>query len=527
MAFVAIDARVRPVLAARGLTVAADFLDLSGPVVSGHPDRHVRCVRLGEGPDAMVAYLKREHRVPWRDRLASAWAGCGFVSKSSREYSLLRALSRAGIGCPEALAAGEDDAGRAFLLVRAAAGLDLGHYLHGRRDRRAVALQLGAALARLHAAGYQHGDLYAKHVVVQPDDRAGEPALTFLDWQRARRARRLGWGQRWRDLATLDATLAHPLASDRDRLRCLRSYLRGCAGTAGLPSLSAAARAVRRLTVRLLHKRHIREQRLGPLVGGEQNLLWLDGEALCVTREFHDDLRGEVPSWLPLSARPAERLTRDVVPLAQDRPAFLTRRSLCRPLAWLWGWLRRRPLPSPEVQQAATLFRLQRYGVTTPRLLAVGQRQSPPWRTESFLLTEPVPAAVSLAVWLRHQRGRQRSHTLRELGTVLRRIHEASFALRRDMAGTDSWPLLVQRGPEGGVRIVLGSPDQVRKRRRPGVDINDLARVFQFFAAVGSRADGLRFFLSYLGLPRLTPAARRLARAALRRVRLTAPRAVP
>src|SRR5262249_60741132 len=116
--------------------------------------------------------------------------------------------------------------------------------------------------------------------------------------------------------------------------------------------------------------RHVREQRLEPLASGAQNLLWLDGEALCVTRAYPDDLHGRVPAWLPLPASPspsAARLTRDVMPLADDQLAHLTRRSARRPLGWLWRWLCRRPLPSPELQQAATPVRLPRYRVAPPR----------------------------------------------------------------------------------------------------------------------------------------------------------------
>ena len=54
--------------------------------------------------------------------MASASAGFGFVSRSLREARTLEALGREGVGCPEWLAAGEDELGRAFLLVREAPG---------------------------------------------------------------------------------------------------------------------------------------------------------------------------------------------------------------------------------------------------------------------------------------------------------------------------------------------------------------------------------------------------------------------
>src|SRR5438093_4519493 len=78
----AINPRYRDLLAQHGLTAPKDFLALSGVIVSGHPDRHVMQLTLGDGPTAVAAFLKREHRVPWRDRLWHAWFGLGWVSKS-------------------------------------------------------------------------------------------------------------------------------------------------------------------------------------------------------------------------------------------------------------------------------------------------------------------------------------------------------------------------------------------------------------------------------------------------------------
>jgi len=76
------------------------------------------------------------------------------------------------------------------------------------------------ALGHLHAAGFAHGDLYSKHVLV----RAG-PRFCFLDWQRARLWKKVPIAIRQMDLATLDATMPDTLAGDRMRLACLRAYL--------------------------------------------------------------------------------------------------------------------------------------------------------------------------------------------------------------------------------------------------------------------------------------------------------------
>src|SRR5207249_400127 len=96
MALLKINPDYRGLLASNGLATPADFLRLSGIIYSGYPDRHVAHLVLGEGADAVAVFLKREHRVPWRDRLTNLWQGFGFVSKSVREYLLLHQLRRAG-----------------------------------------------------------------------------------------------------------------------------------------------------------------------------------------------------------------------------------------------------------------------------------------------------------------------------------------------------------------------------------------------------------------------------------------------
>jgi hypothetical protein len=236
MAFVTINPAYRDLLGRHGLDCAERLAALPGLIVSGHPGRHVARVNVG----GLSAYLKREHRVLWRDRLLSTAAGFGFASLAVREARTLAALAAAGVACPEWIAAGEDGSGRAFLLLANLPGaVDLRQYLHDQRgapagQRYRFAAALGAAVARIHAAGFDHPDLYAKHVLVDPPTGR----CSFLDWQRSRRRTRVGWRTRVRDLAALDATLAEDLATVRERL----AFLRGSDGTSrGSPGRYAPA----------------------------------------------------------------------------------------------------------------------------------------------------------------------------------------------------------------------------------------------------------------------------------------------
>lgn len=364
-----------------GLTHPEHFLSLRAVIISGHPDRHVGQATLGDGPAALPTFLKREHRVPWKDRLANWWAGFGPVSKSEREARVLKSLEAAGVGCPRWIAYGEDGRGRAFLLVEEVRdAVDLRLYLQDHlsaepRQRREFARHLGRELARLHEAGFDHPDLCAKHVLVRPRDQA----VCFLDWQRGRR----GMPQTLRNLALLNATLADCLASPRERLVCLRAIKKGThlfSETSCVPFLESETRRLRR-------RRHVRDQLLPPLPLGEQNLIWLDGEALCVTREFWQTVQEQLPDWLPPLRDAGSGVTRHCHQVPGVGVVRLVHRRQSRLFGWLWSLLRGRPLTSPELRGAAELFRLQRRGLPAPRLLAVGQRRPRPWILESFLLT--------------------------------------------------------------------------------------------------------------------------------------------
>src|SRR5262249_23544622 len=73
--FVFINPRYREFLRRGGLTRFEQLHALPAVIISGHPNRHVAQVTLGSGAEAIRAFLKREHHVPWKDRLANAWAG--------------------------------------------------------------------------------------------------------------------------------------------------------------------------------------------------------------------------------------------------------------------------------------------------------------------------------------------------------------------------------------------------------------------------------------------------------------------
>jgi tRNA A-37 threonylcarbamoyl transferase component Bud32 len=525
-AFIDINPRYDFLLRSQGLRAPEHFLSLPAIIVSGHPDRHVTRVVLGSGSNTIKAYLKKEHRVPWRDRIANALAGFGWCSKSYREAIMLRALEHSGIGGPEFLAAGEDGLGRAFLLVRELEGaVDLRSFLGDRLrapgQRRLFAKELGETLARIHNAGFDHRDLYSKHILVDTTPLA----ISILDWQRSRRLSHVTWGQRWRDLTAVDATVAQHLANPKERLACLRAYLSAALGQpVSRTFFLRAARTIRCQSLGLLRRRKIREMRQPLLAETSQHLVWLKGEELCVTRQFLEATAGRVPEFL--TALTASKIFYDrqktepiVIPGVGAATLVIERPR--RPFRWAWTWISRRRLFSSAQEKASIIFRLERHGVRTPRLLAFGQR-SVAWRTESFLLTKNLGDTTPLPEWLCHHFASGKSTEteqgwamLREAGTLLRRMHEAQCYFR----GSRKIPLEVAALPGGAASVVLAALDGICRRRRPSRALarRDLRAFLRSLASASlNRSDHFRFLLAYFGEWRLTSVTKRL----IRRLRL-------
>ena len=493
------------------LTEPQAVLDLEGEIVSGHADRHVVRVALGRGRHRLAAFLKREHRVRLRDRLASWWHGFGAISLAEREAKTLAELRKAGVPTPRVLACGECD-DRAFLLLAAVRGtMDLRRFLHrmgaalADHRRTRIARWLGDIVARVHNAGYDAPDLLSKHVLIDPQSLA----ITLLDWPRARRYSQISFHRAARDLGQLHASLAGSLATPRDRLRCLRAYWQARGGKDGCKLRSLVA-LTERAARRSLRRRSVRELLRPPVEERPQNLRWIDGERLCVTPAFWNACGGHPPAWLTAAAaRPAsERRTESV--FWRERQLTLQRwpaESSAR--RWFARILGRR-IESAETDQAGLLFRLRRYGVPAPRVLAFGRRDD----GSGFLLTRPIPQTRVVADWLRTYSPRRDSILLR-LGRMLRRLHAAGRRLegRIDLLGLhrDRTPVLLAIPPQS-----MPQP----AGRWPYHDLGQIVRSLRL-----TDADAARLVRGYLGNEASKDRSRELA--AELRGQLPAAREVP
>ena len=361
-------------LEAAALRTAADFLALPGVVVSGHVGRNVSRVQIAGN----TAYLKREHRVRVRDRFRSWRAGFGWRSISAREAAVLRLLDEHCLPGPRWLAYGEAS-DRAFLLVAAA---------EGETDLRCVdrlrpshAARIGRAIARLHAAGVDQPDLFAKHFLIQPDTGG----FTILDWQRATLRRTVPWPNRVRSLAALRATAGEAVLSP-DLWACLLSAYLVESDTAGgrAPRPERLAREVERVASLLARRPGIRSQRMPAVV---QELVRIADETVCAIPSVAAELAE--PQAIGRLYDPANDGTR--LTLSGGHSGVLRVRRSRWPFARWLAALRGRSWRSHELRVARLLFHLERSGVPAPMLLAYGQSWSGVGPAGSFVLFGPRP----------------------------------------------------------------------------------------------------------------------------------------
>ena len=84
-------------------------------------------------------------------------------------------------------------------------------------DKHRLADTLGQELPRMHDAGFDHPDLFAKHILAASDGTGFR--LCILDWQRSRHRSSVSSRSALPRFGGVDATLHEALASDRLRLR--------------------------------------------------------------------------------------------------------------------------------------------------------------------------------------------------------------------------------------------------------------------------------------------------------------------
>ena len=133
---------------------------------------------------------------------------------------------------------------------------------------------------------------------------------------------------------------------------------------------------------------------------------------------------------------------------------------------------------------AHTLFRLQRFGVPAPRLLAIGCAGNCVFVLSTVLATVPLPEAFAKASIP------ARTQILQQAGRIIRQLHEAGYCLHP----CDAWERLLGVTPSGGTVLA-----QVEPLLRGKTRWQELAPLeFNRQPIRLSRAEQLRFLQSYL-----------------------------
>jgi tRNA A-37 threonylcarbamoyl transferase component Bud32 len=192
-----------------GAAVAAALAGSEVRVLRESGPRRVLVLKLLEHPVVVKWFRVGSGAHPWRERVKARLGH----APAQREWRALAALLRAGLPVPEPLALGVLPDGDRLLVMRWVPGVPLADALRSRAcERHRLLAELGEIVARLHAAGWTHGDLHVGNVM------QGLAAPVLLDWQSA--GPTTSYADRTRDLARLEHSLAaHVARGDRMRLR--------------------------------------------------------------------------------------------------------------------------------------------------------------------------------------------------------------------------------------------------------------------------------------------------------------------
>lgn len=490
---------------------AVNWTCLPGTICCGHPNRHVLRTSLVAAAGPVEVFIKKEHRRRFQDRLKNFLAGFGWCSTSLREYRALVRACEVGVGCPQPIAAGDSPDGRSYLVIKKIANAaPLVDAMRDTRRHRQIADLLGKELARLHGCGFVHGDLYAKHILI---DNEGQRAY-FLDWQRAYFRRRLSLAERCADLAALHATIHETMASPRIRLRCLIRYLQASRQMCpAAPPLRRFAAEIDRRARRLLKRSRIRRLRAQSLSseGFSGELIWIDGERLAITPECFAELDGRIPDGLRAvysidrSDRQRFAAVADAV-LVRHRPKGVADR--------IWAWIRRRPFMAREIEQTRILQHLRRHGIGTPKLLAVGQRRRF-MTVDGFALWREPPRCSTiehtLHLWDRTaapESNARRKRLVACLAEALRCLHSGGYRLHEV-------DVLINDGDRQDWNLCLVPVASRPPRRRIAASaiIGDLERL-GYRLALSSRRECAELMRAYFG----AAADRAIVRRAWRRL---------
>ncbi len=158
-----------------------------------------------------------------------------------------------------------------------------------------------------------------------------------------------------------------------------------------------------------------------------------------------------------------------------------------------------------------TLMLMRKLGIQAVRPVAYGERRVAHFVRSCFLITETVPAAMSLATFMRnysHHRGtplarQARIEILTSLARQVRHMHESGF-VHRDLFWRN---VLIRPLPDNRFEFYFLDASVGRRIRfapRQESIVHDIAAMSALAPEFCSKADQLRFLLEYLNTDKLT-----------------------
>jgi tRNA A-37 threonylcarbamoyl transferase component Bud32 len=175
--------------------------------------QRTRLTLTDETGETHVLYMKRYGKQTWRERLAARRTYGRRISQAAVELDNIDALAKIGIRTMTPIMCGQDlgttGSRRSFLLVSEVPGEALercfDEFLSRHAERpdviEAFTRHLAQLIARLHAAGSVHRDLYASHIFLHEGEQGA--AVYLIDLARMFQPRRRLFRWRVKDVAQL------------------------------------------------------------------------------------------------------------------------------------------------------------------------------------------------------------------------------------------------------------------------------------------------------------------------------------
>jgi hypothetical protein len=214
---------------------------------SRHAETWVQHLGSDSGPDVYFKVIDAAHGAHAMKLLFKG-------SRAAHVARISERLRADGIGVPEILLLGaEQRGGREIVVTARVQGRNVPRYLRSQHEpltaKRAILRALGAEIARLHRAGYLHGDLTPYNIFVTGVD---PPQFVFIDHDRTRRTILSRFERpRMRNLVQL-GHLDLKTITNTDRMRVWCGY------SATMPT--RGRRAARRRVAQMLQTRIARDR---------------------------------------------------------------------------------------------------------------------------------------------------------------------------------------------------------------------------------------------------------------------------